>query len=70
MIKRYAWSAIGLETITFKRTTQVQTHTSTRSQQTRLAAWQTVERNLVLLERQVCLTRRPTSPPWISASFS
>ena len=42
------------ETENFKRTTLMQTHTSTRSQQTRLAAWQTGERNLLLLERQVC----------------
>ena len=45
----------------------MQMHTNMRGQQTRLAASHIGERSILLLEPQVCLTRRPMTPPWVSA---
>ncbi len=53
---------------TFRCTKQMIRTLDTRSQQTRLAASQRGDRVLLLRERQVCLTRRPTTPPWVAAT--
>ena len=58
---------LRLEITTVRCTTQMQMHTNMRSQQTRLAASHTENVVFCCFELQVCLTRRPTTPPWVSA---